>query len=213
MELDANKPGVVGVLDRGTLQDGSPFLVMQYAEGTTLRQELEHGPLELSRAALILRQIGAALDAAHAKGIVHGDLKPENSVLQRLSDGTDLVKLIDFGLARVERSDVSTSKSGPIAGTVRYMAPEQFRGETSRASDIYVLGLLACEMLGGRPDIRALRARRPVTRVIRAALTSSPDERPTSAKVWSERLARTLLHPWRRNIETAVVDAAKISKW
>src|SRR5688500_8552556 len=95
-------PGVVGVLDTGALPDGSPFLVMQYAEGTTLRQALASGPLERTRAATILRQIGAALEAAHGKGIVHGDLKPENIVLQRLSDGSELVKLIDFGLARVE---------------------------------------------------------------------------------------------------------------
>lgn len=210
-------PGVVGVLDTGTLPDGSPFLVMQYAEGTTLRQALEGGPLEHSRATAILRQIGAALETAHAKGIVHGDLKPENIILQRLSDGGDLVKLIDFGLARVERAEAaSTTHTGPIAGSVRYMAPEQFRGETSRASDIYVLGLLACEILCGHPDIRVLRARRRVTRVIRAALAFQPHERPASAKAWCERLAGALLHPWRRNIERAaagVAAAAVLIAW
>ena len=149
-------PGVVGVLDTGTLPDGSPFLVMQYVEGTTVRQALDRGPLEHSRVAAILLQVGAALEAAHGKGIVHGDSKPENIVLQRLSDGSELPKLIDFGLARVDLADaVSTTNTGPIAGSVRYMAPEQFHGETSRASDIYVLGLLACEMLCGRPDWRA----------------------------------------------------------
>ncbi len=209
-------PGVVGVLDTGTLADGSPFLVMQYAEGTTLREVLERGRMEPSRAAIILRQIGSALDAAHAKGIVHGDLKPENIILQRLSDATDLVRLIDFGLARVERGDTeSTVTSDPIAGSVRYMAPEQFRGETSRASDVYVLGLLACEMLGGQPDIRALGARRAVSRVIRSALASRPDERPASAKQWSERLAGELLHPWRRTVvaAAAVVVAAVVIAW
>ena len=100
-----NHPGVVGVLDAGMLSDGSPFLVMQYVEGITLRQTLERGRLEPSRLAAILRQVGAALEAAHAKGIVHGDLKPDNIVLQRLSDGADLVRLIDFGLARVERAE------------------------------------------------------------------------------------------------------------
>ena len=197
-------PGVVGVLDTGSLPDGSPFLVMQYAEGITLRQTLERGRLEPSRTAPILRQVGAALEAAHAKGIVHGDLKPDNIVLQRLSDGADLVRLIDFGLARVERAEaVSPTESNPIAGSVRYMAPEQFRGETSRASDIYVLGLLACEMLCGQPDFGVLRARRAVTKVIGAALASRPDERPASAKAWSERLARELLQPWRRSVVAA----------
>jgi serine/threonine protein kinase/tetratricopeptide (TPR) repeat protein len=202
-------PGVVGVLDTGSLPDGSPFLVMQYAEGSTLRQALKRGALERSRAATILRQIGAALEAAHGKGIVHGDLKPENIVLQRLDDGSELVKLIDFGLARVERAEaVSRTTAGPIAGSVRYMAPEQFQGETSRASDMYVLGLLACEMLCGHPDLRVLRARRNVTRLIRAALAFQPHERPSSAKAWCERLASAVLHPWRRSIEHAAAVAA-----
>ena len=210
-------PGVVGVLDTGTLPDGSPFLVMQYAEGTTLRQALGNGALERTRAATILRQIGAALEAAHDKGIVHGDLKPENIVLQRLSDGSELVKLIDFGLARVELAKATSSThTAPIAGSVRYMAPEQFQGETSRASDIYVLGLLACEMLGGQPDIGVLRAPRRVTRLIRAALSLQPHGRPASAKAWCERLAGAVLHPWRPRIERAaagVAAAAVLLAW
>ena len=204
-------PGVVGVLDTGSLPDGSPFLVMQYAEGTTLRQALERGPLDRSRAAAILRQIGAALEAAHANGVVHGDLKPENIVLQRLNDGSELVKLIDFGLARVQRATTAPSTdTGPVAGSVRYMAPEQFHGETSRASDIYVLGLLACEMLGGRPDVRVLRARGSVRRLIRAALAVQPHQRPASAKAWCERLAGALLYPWRRSRYAATGVAAAV---
>lgn len=210
-------PGVVGVLDTGSLPDGSPFLVMQYAEGTTLRQALASGALERTRAATILRQIGAALEAAHRKGIVHGDLKPENIVLQRLSDGSELVKLIDFGLARVELAKAASGTNpAPIAGSVRYMAPEQFHGETSRASDIYVLGLLACEMLGGQPDIRVLRAPRRVTHLVRAALSPRPHDRPASAKAWCERLASAVLHPWRRSIEIAaagVAAAAVLFAW
>ena len=202
-------PGVVGVLDTGSLPDGSPFLVMQYAEGTTLRQALATGALERTHVATILRQIGAALEAAHGKGIVHGDLKPENIVLQRLSDGSELVKLIDFGLARVELAKATSStNTAPIAGSVRYMAPEQFQGETSRASDIYVLGLLACEMLGGQPDIRVLHAPRRVTRLVRAALSLQPHDRPASAKAWCEQLAGALLHPWRRSIEYAAAGVA-----
>ncbi len=202
-------PGVVGVLDTGALPDGSPFLVMQYAEGTTLRQALASGALERMRAATILRQIGAALEAAHGKGIVHGDLKPDNIVLQRLSDGSELVKLIDFGLARVDLSKAAAStNTSPIAGSVRYMAPEQFQGETSRASDMYVLGLLACEMLGGQPDVRVLHAPQRVARLVRAALSPEPSDRPASAKAWCEQLAGALLHPWRRSMEYAAAGVA-----
>ena len=205
-------PGVVGVLDTGTLPDGAPFLVMQYAEGTTLREVLAHGPLPRSRAAAIVRQIAAALETAHAKGIVHGDLKPENIVVQRLSDGSDLVRLIDFGLARVGRAEeASTTRTDPVAGSVRYMAPEQFRGEVSPATDIYVLGLLACEMICGRPDLRGLRAPRRVTRIVGAALALQPDHRPASAAKWSEQLAAALLHPWRRRIIAAVAAVVLIA--
>jgi serine/threonine-protein kinase len=202
-------PGVVGALDTGTLPDGSPFLVMQYVEGTTLRQALDRGTLAPSRVAALVRQIGAALEAAHGKGIVHGDLKPDNIVLQRLGDGSELAKLIDFGLARLEFSEAgSRTTAGPIVGSVRYMAPEQFQGNTSRASDIYVLGLLACEMLCGQPDIRGLHARRRVRRLIRAAVSLQPHDRPASAKIWCERLADALLHPWRRRLTRVTAGLA-----
>jgi serine/threonine protein kinase len=197
------------VFDTGTLPDGSPFLVMQYAEGTTLREALANGALERARAATILRQIGAALEAAHDKGVVQGDLKPDNIVLQRLSDGSELVKLIDFGLARVDLSKAAAStNTSPIAGSVRYMAPEQFQGETSRASDMYVLGLLACEMLGGQPDVRALHAPQRVAGLVRAALSPQPGDRPSSAKAWCERVSGALLHPWRRSMEYVAAGVA-----
>jgi serine/threonine-protein kinase len=209
-------PGVVGVLDMGNLPDGSPFLVMQYAEGITLRQALESGPLETTRAAAILRQIGAALEAVHAIGVAHRDLKPENIILQRLSDGAELVKLIDFGIAKVEKSGVaSETTTGLVAGSLRYMAPEQFQGENSRASDIYALGLIACEVLCGHPDIRALRAHRRIHQSIRAALAYRPQDRPASAKDFCSRLVDALLRPWRLTVErsAAAVVAAVFIIW
>lgn len=201
-ELEAlsriDHPGVVGVLDTGSLPDGSPLLVMQYVEGTTLREALVEGPLASARAAAILRQIGAALEAAHAKGVVHGDLKPENILLQEMSDGSELVKLIDFGIARVERAEgVPGVASDVVAGSVRYMAPEQYRGEKSRASDVYSLGLVACEMLCGRPDVAALRGPRRARELVRAAVSALPKDRPGSARDFCERLAASLGRRWR----------------
>ena len=150
-------PGVVGILDVGDLDDGSPFLVIQYIPGTSLRQALSNGPLPPARVASLLRQIGSALRAAHREGIAHRDLKPENIMLQRRDGSPEMVKLIDFGIAKVDTSGIEPrTTTVMIAGTVRYMAPEQFGGDNSPASDVYAMAVVACEMISGHPDIRAL---------------------------------------------------------
>jgi Tol biopolymer transport system component/tRNA A-37 threonylcarbamoyl transferase component Bud32 len=188
-------PGIVGVLDTGELP-GAPFLVVQYVDGVTLRQELEKGPLEPVRGAAILRQIGAALEAAHAQGIAHRDLKPENIMLQRLGDGKELVKLIDFGIAKIDKSDLSANTTTVmVAGTVRYMAPEQFRGDNSNASDVYALGLIACEVLSGQPDLHSLKAPAKVREHIQAALAYRPQDRPHSASEFCNQVAEALTEP------------------
>ena len=206
-------PGVVGVLDTGELPDGAPFLVIQYVEGVTLRQALENGPLDPARAAAILRQIGATLEATHALGIAHGDLKPENIMLQRLSDGTELAKLIDFGIAHVQNSILGPdTATAMVAGTVRYMAPEQFRGENSSASDIYALGLIACEMLCGEPEIQALKSPRTIRNPIQAALAHRPLDRPGRASEFCNRLAGALTRPrWRSAPRRAVLAAGGVA--
>jgi serine/threonine protein kinase len=188
-------PGVVGILDTGELPDGTPFLVIQYVEGVTLRQAMEGGVIEPGRAAAILRQIGAALETAHAIGVAHRDLKPENIMLQRLGDGGELVKLIDFGIAKVEKSALRpNTTTAMVAGTVRYMAPEQFRGENSSASDIYSLGRIACEMISGRPEMEALprRVSRRVRDLIRSALAYRSQDRPAKADTLCNQLADAL---------------------
>jgi len=117
-------PAIVGILDVGALPDGSPFLVVQYVDGVSLRQALQGGPLDPHRTASVLRQLGGALSSAHAAGIAHSDLKPENILLQRLADGSETVKLIDFGIAKIDRSGLDAGvTSVTVAGTVRYMAP------------------------------------------------------------------------------------------
>ena len=146
-------PGVVGVLDTGLTAEGKRFLVMQYIEGATLRSAIEPGGMDLARAAGMIRQIGQALEAAHEKGVWHRDLKPENIMLQRLG-GEDHVKLIDFGIAGIQNSQFTGEKT-KVAGSLTYMAPEQFGGHPCAASDTYALGVVAYEMLTGkavRPD-------------------------------------------------------------
>jgi eukaryotic-like serine/threonine-protein kinase len=141
-------PGVVGVLDTGLTAEGKQFLVMQYIEGATLRSAIEPGGMGFTRAAGLIRQVGQALEAAHEKGVWHRDLKPENIMLQRLG-GDEHVKLIDFGIASIQNSQFS-GENTKVAGSVAYMAPEQFAGHPCAASDTYALGVVAYEVLTGR---------------------------------------------------------------
>lgn len=141
--------GVVEVLDKGEVPDGRPFIAMQYVEGETLRSHIPGEGMNLERAASILKQIGAALEHVHEKGIFHRDLKPENMMLKGV---TDSVVLVDFGIAKVKDSIVArTTATGASAGTLVYMSPEQLRGEQiTSASDVYSMALIAYEMVTGR---------------------------------------------------------------
>jgi hypothetical protein len=141
-----NHPNVVTVHDVGD-HNGAPYLVTEYLEGQSLRAHLSTGPLTVDRALEIGGQIASGLEAAHARGIVHRDLKPENVFL--LADGR--VKILDFGLATaIGRSSASTIES-PAGGTLRYMAPEQRRGEEIDArADVFAFGTVLREMLNGR---------------------------------------------------------------
>jgi hypothetical protein len=117
-------------------------------------------------------------------------------MLQRGSDGTEAVKLIDFGIAKIDRADVAAGTTTiMVAGTVRYMAPEQFRGENSPACDIYALALVTCEMLCGEPDARGLigHARGSTRRLIDAALALRPEHRPVDIRHWCEAVADSLV--------------------
>lgn len=145
-------PGVVNVLGAGELPDGKPYIVMQYVNGVTLRSQIPVEGMDLERAAVILKQIGAALEHVHEQRIFHRDLKPDNIMLQSLK-GEEHVKVVDFGIAKVKDSVVAPSTVDKIAvGTVLYMSPEQLRGgeRITAASDIYSMGVIAYEMVTGR---------------------------------------------------------------
>lgn len=145
-------PGVVGIIDSGELAEAKPFIVMEYVHGMNLRSALRPEGMDFERASEIIKQIGRALTAAHEKGIFHRDLKPENIMLQDLGRGEELVKIIDFGIAKIKQSVIALSTANTAtAGTIAYMSPEQLRGaRVTAASDIYSLGIIAYEMLTGR---------------------------------------------------------------
>lgn len=206
-------PAIIGIFDVGALADGSPFLVVQYVDGLSLHQALQSGPFDPDRAASVLRQLGGALSSAHAAGIAHRDLKPENIMLQRLADGGEAVKLIDFGIAKIDRSGLDAGvTSVMIAGTVRYMAPEQFDGVNSTASDLYALALVACEMLSGHPDSRALpKSIVPATRrLIESALAFRPEDRPRDVRRWCEQVGQTLERGRTRRRRVLAVAASLV---
>ena len=138
-------PHILPVYDFGQAQR-MPYLVMKYVPGGTLKDLMEAGPLEASRAAHLLRQIAEALDHAHAQGIIHRDVKPSNILLQ---DG-EWVQLMDFGLAKVVASHAQITASGVGIGTPDYMSPEQAQGQAVDArSDSYSLGVILYQMLTG----------------------------------------------------------------
>jgi serine/threonine protein kinase len=146
---------IAAVLDFDTAPDGAPFLVMEYLEGRSLGQLLaDEGPLPVSRAANALLQVCRGLEAAHAAGILHRDLKPDNLFVTRRADGSEHVKILDFGIAKLlgERTDAAPIQTGAAIGTPFYMAPEQVRGDAplDERVDIYALGVIFYELLSGQ---------------------------------------------------------------
>jgi serine/threonine protein kinase len=158
-------PNVAAATDFGKLEDGSFFLVLEFVEGSSLREVITEGRLELGRAMHVTRQIASALGRAHALGIVHRDLKPENVMLVRRENDPDFVKVLDFGIAKVPIGGLigepkTTGPTGQVLtqlgmvyGTPEYMAPEQALGQPIDArADLYALGVMTFEMIvGARP--------------------------------------------------------------
>lgn len=155
-------PHCITLFDFGYSQEMQAFYtVMEYLDGEALHKRLGKG-VSPREAVMIVRQIALGLDHAHHQGILHRDLKPENIMLAKMTDGSELVKVLDFGIARVFQSGSADSsqevsnnrltRAGEIFGTPAYISPEQARGERdlSPASDIYSLGVMLFELLEGR---------------------------------------------------------------
>lgn len=148
-------PNIVDVVDFGTLEDGRHYHVMERLRGESLRARLDaRGAMSLEEATPILRAVAAALDAAHDAGIVHRDVKPENVFIHEAGE-REVIKLIDFGLAKLASTDLVPTQSGVIMGTPAYMAPEQCRGQpVDHRTDSYAFGVLVYEMLTGRVPLK-----------------------------------------------------------
>jgi tetratricopeptide (TPR) repeat protein/tRNA A-37 threonylcarbamoyl transferase component Bud32 len=147
-------PNICDVTDFGELPDGQVFFVMEYIDGPSLRLEIEqHQRIGIERSIAILRQVCKALGAAHGKGIVHLDVKPDNIMLAARDRRRDLVKVVDFGIAGlVSAEPVPEGRPAEekVVGTPDYLAPERIRGKSfDHRSDVYSLGAMAYEMLTG----------------------------------------------------------------
>jgi serine/threonine protein kinase len=210
-------PNVIPIYEAGA-SGGELFIAMRFVEGSDLRTLLqEEGALEPARALGILRQVAAALDAAHEQGLVHRDVKPANVLLARArsSEPVEHVYLSDFGLTKRSASDSAVTGTGQFVGTFDYAAPEQFKGETLDArTDVYSLGCVLFECLTGRPPFRSeneaglmyahlvqppplVTDERPdlpreIDRVVGRAMAKSPEDRPRSARELVNDAARAL---------------------
>ena len=151
-------PNVLDVFDFGQLENGCFFLAMEFLEGNDLADELTRRRVMSAASGIrIAMQICRALAAAHANGVVHRDMKPENVFLQRTADGEEIVKIVDFGIAQLRSKDAAVvetkrrlTRTGMIFGTPEYMAPEQAGGKhADLRSDIYSVGIIMYEMFTG----------------------------------------------------------------
>ena len=233
-----NHPNSISVFDFGRTSDGQPYLVMELLKGKDLGMVAhEEGELRLPRIVEVLRQVLAALGEAHELGIVHRDLKPENIILQPQRRGGDLVKVLDFGLAKL-RTDQPTNVTSPgiVCGTPDYMAPEQGRGDkVDGRADLYAVGVILFQLLTGRlpfegdsptqvvmmhltvpaPDPRQIAPRRNIpaslAEIVKQALGKKPGQRFADAHEFSEALSNALLDlddsPERRNVSVGAAPS------
>ena len=196
-------PNIIEIFDQGETEDGTAFIVMELLQGESLAPVIARGPLDIDRAVHVMIQIARGIARAHDLEVIHRDIKPENIFLSRRDDGSDLVKVLDFGIAK-SRQDSRLTNQGELFGTPQYMSPERIMGKDSgEASDIYALGVVFFEMLTGElpfnapdvatffvkhmeeapPPVRSLNTRVPekLDDLVLRMLAKQPGDRPVDA--------------------------------
>jgi serine/threonine-protein kinase len=210
-------PHIVSIYNYGRMPDGTLFLAMEHLAGRTLAQLLRTvSRVDATRAVGIATQVCEALSHAHARGVIHRDLKPSNIMLVARDRGPEFVKVLDFGIAKLDGGDGTTA--GAIVGTPQYMSPEALSGRTvDSSSDVYALGLVLYEMLTGRPAFVAdttaayihkhnnelplplaqacpgLRVPPALEACLMRALAKAPHQRPQSAELFADELWSALM--------------------
>jgi serine/threonine-protein kinase len=186
-----SQPNIVNVYDFGQ-SDGVLYLVMELLRGHTLASELGQGRrLNPKRTVTIANQLCDALEAAHAQGIVHRDLKPSNIVILDDPPGRDLIKVLDFGLAKSLKQDSGSlvTNTDALLGTPLYMAPEQIDGrESDQRADLYSLGCMLYEMLSGKPPFVDNAVSAVLARHIHDTHAQLPPHVPTKMRAVIDKL-------------------------
>jgi serine/threonine-protein kinase len=229
-------PNIVRILDCGVTGEGEPFYTMELLEGGTLAGLVGAvGPLPFARAAYLVHGAARALGEAHARGLVHRDVKPENLFVATEGGEHDVMKVLDFGIAKSLVGDGGMTADGALIGTPRYMAPEQAVGETiDPRTDVYALGGALYFALTGSPPVDEptvfavlaahaagtivpLRARRPdvpdaLAAVVSACLSTDRAKRFESGAALADALEATGLVAAHRPSESAANDAPHASR-
>ncbi len=176
-------PAIVAVEHVGELADGRAYFSMELLRGESLFERLQRGRIPLPEALRILDQMARGLDAAHGEGVTHRDVKPENTFLAHLPGEPPVVKIVDFGLAKLRVPDPAAERtqSGVAIGTPMYMSPEQMRGQgVDYRTDIYALGAVAYELVLGQPPFPHART---APELYAAHLHEAP---PLPRSIWPE---------------------------
>ena len=148
-------PNIIEIFDQGDTDDGTAYIEMELLHGCSLSELIAKGAIPIPRALGIMIQIARGIARAHDFEVIHRDLKPENIFVCQRDDGTDLAKLLDFGIAR-SRQDSRLTGAGELFGTPQYMAPERIeRGEAGPSVDLYAVGIIYYEMVTGRLPFEA----------------------------------------------------------
>jgi hypothetical protein len=209
---ELSHPGIVAYVAHGRTTAGDYYLAMEWLDGETLSMRLRRAPLSVRETVKLVRSVADALAVAHARGVVHRDLKPSNLFLMGRS--LEGVKVLDFGVARLEHAALDRTRTGTILGTPGYMAPEQARGdrEVGPEADVFSLGCVLFECLTGRapfsgervmavlakilveeaPRVAELRPEVPpeLDALVARMLTKAPRDRPEDARALVTELAK-----------------------
>jgi serine/threonine-protein kinase len=171
-------PNTVRLIDFGQTKEGLLFIAMEFLHGTSLRTVIEkEGKISAQRTLKIISQMCGSLGEAHNAGIIHRDIKPDNVHLSEMRGAGDFVKVLDFSVAKLDSPDAQVTRAGVVFGTPAYMSPEQGRGvPLDRRSDIYAVGIVAYEMLNGKPPFDG----RIPTEVVMMHLRDKPAPLPSS---------------------------------
>jgi serine/threonine-protein kinase len=188
---------ICDVYDVGELPDGRPFIVLEWLRGKTLDARLhQEGRMSLEKVVQIFAQVLSALQAAHTAGILHRDLKPANVFLAEEAGCPPIVKLVDFGLAKVMLDDASTTAVGSRCGSPSHMSPEQLRGqELDGRSDLFAVGIMLFESLAGGHPFWASNVVEITSKIMMAPTPSLRRARP-SLPAWIEQVVGRALEKW-----------------